>query len=67
MGESGCGKSTLARLITMIEPPTAGSFRIGDTVVDKDEHIRADSTLEKLSTRSPPLEPTTAHVRKRQQ
>ncbi len=36
VGESGCGKSTLARLITMIEPPTAGSFRIGDTVVDKE-------------------------------
>ena len=26
VGESGCGKSTLARLITLIEPPTAGSF-----------------------------------------
>jgi dipeptide transport system ATP-binding protein len=25
VGESGCGKSTLARLITLIEPPTAGS------------------------------------------
>ena len=24
VGESGCGKSTLARLLTMIEPPTAG-------------------------------------------
>lgn len=28
VGESGCGKSTLARLITMIEPPTAGSLNI---------------------------------------
>ena len=26
VGESGCGKSTLARLITMIERPTAGSL-----------------------------------------
>jgi len=26
VGESGCGKSTLARLITLIESPTAGSF-----------------------------------------
>ena len=26
VGESGCRKSTLARLITMIEPPTAGSL-----------------------------------------
>ena len=29
VGESGCGKSTLARLVTMIEEPTAGSLRIG--------------------------------------
>jgi dipeptide transport system ATP-binding protein len=28
VGESGCGKSTLARLVTMIEPPTAGSLNI---------------------------------------
>ncbi|PLX34710.1 MAG: dipeptide ABC transporter ATP-binding protein [Hyphomicrobiales bacterium] len=28
VGESGCGKSTLARLITMIEEPTAGGFSI---------------------------------------
>jgi len=29
VGESGCGKSTLARLVTMIEEPTAGSLNIG--------------------------------------
>jgi dipeptide transport system ATP-binding protein len=29
VGESGCGKSTLARLLTMIEQPTAGSLTIG--------------------------------------
>lgn len=29
VGESGCGKSTLARVITMIEPPTGGTFSIG--------------------------------------
>lgn len=29
VGESGCGKSTLARLVTMIEEPTAGSLKIG--------------------------------------
>lgn len=29
VGELGCGKSTLARLVTMIEPPTAGSLNIG--------------------------------------
>ena len=28
VGESGCGKSTLARLLTMIEPPTAGALLI---------------------------------------
>ena len=28
VGESGSGKSTLSRLVTLIEPPTAGSLRI---------------------------------------
>ena len=28
VGESGCGKSTLARLVTMIEAPTSGTFTI---------------------------------------
>ena len=27
VGESGCGKSTLARLVTLIEPPSAGELR----------------------------------------
>ncbi len=34
VGESGCGKSTLARLITMIEPPTAGELTIAGSRVD---------------------------------
>ena len=37
VGESGCGKSTLARLVTMIEPPTAGRL-----VVDGMEPAQAD-------------------------
>ena len=28
VGESGCGKSTLARMVTMIDKPTAGTLRI---------------------------------------
>ncbi len=28
VGESGCGKSTLARLLTLIEPPSAGALQI---------------------------------------
>ncbi len=31
VGESGCGKSTLARLVTMIENPTAGQLNIAGT------------------------------------
>ena len=28
VGESGCGKSTLARMVTMIEEPTAGTLTL---------------------------------------
>ena len=39
VGESGCGKSTLARLISMIEAPSAGSLRIGgDEVTTASAH-----------------------------
>jgi len=33
VGEAGCGKSTLARLITMIEEPTSGTFMISGEAV----------------------------------
>jgi len=29
VGESGCGKSTLARMVSLIETPTAGQLRLG--------------------------------------
>ena len=29
VGESGCGKSTLARMVSLIEIPTAGELRLG--------------------------------------
>jgi dipeptide transport system ATP-binding protein len=31
VGESGCGKSTLARIVALIERPTAGELRLGAT------------------------------------
>ncbi len=41
VGESGCGKSTLARMVTMIEEPTAGSLVIdGVTVTTASPHAR---------------------------
>ena len=33
VGESGCGKSTLARLVTLIEPPSAGELAIDGVAV----------------------------------
>ncbi|MGH1331360.1 MAG: ABC transporter ATP-binding protein [Paracoccaceae bacterium] len=37
VGESGCGKSTLARMVTMIEAPTAGTLMLnGQTVTPQD-------------------------------
>lgn len=41
VGESGCGKSTLARIVTMIEPPTAGRLVVnGEDVTSADRDRR---------------------------
>lgn len=34
VGESGCGKSTLARIVTLIDPATAGSMLIDGETID---------------------------------
>ncbi|MGI9500091.1 MAG: dipeptide ABC transporter ATP-binding protein [Geminicoccaceae bacterium] len=41
VGESGCGKSTLARLVTLIEPATAGALTLdGINIADASEEQR---------------------------
>jgi dipeptide transport system ATP-binding protein len=40
VGESGCGKSTLARMITLIDPPTAGEILIDGAPVNADHVTR---------------------------
>lgn len=44
VGESGCGKSSLARVVTMIEEPTSGSFSIGgvDASPENKARLRTD-------------------------
>ncbi len=46
VGESGCGKSTLARVLTLIEPPTSGTFTLNGT------SINASSTSASQSLRT---------------
>ncbi len=41
VGESGCGKSTLARMITLIETPTAGALTLGGIDVLKNHDKKA--------------------------
>ena len=49
VGESGCGKSTLARMVSLIEPPTAGQLQIGKVDVmqaGKQEHHALRRTVQ---------------------
>ncbi|MCB1365027.1 MAG: dipeptide ABC transporter ATP-binding protein [Rhodobacteraceae bacterium] len=46
VGESGCGKSTLARLVTLIEEPTAGDLRIRGTEVTPDQWAGLRSSVQ---------------------
>jgi len=50
VGESGCGKSTLARMVTMIEPPSAGMLKIDGVdvsqPVDRDAAKRLRQTVQ---------------------
>lgn len=39
VGESGCGKSTLARVVTMIETPTAGALNLDGHVISSDNPL----------------------------
>lgn len=43
VGESGCGKSTLARLLTLIEAPTAGTFSVNGTTADITDKVQLKS------------------------
>lgn len=45
VGESGCGKSTLARLLTLIETPTAGELIIDGTDVSIARQAQAQAKL----------------------
>ena len=46
VGESGCGKSTLARLVTLIEEPTAGTFEIGGIPATPDNWARLRDSVQ---------------------
>jgi len=46
VGESGCGKSTLARLVTMIEAPTSGTFSIDGTEAEPHHYARLRTSVQ---------------------
>ena len=46
VGESGCGKSTLARVVTMIEPPSAGTLYVDGHLVDAEAKLSAKARAE---------------------
>ena len=49
VGESGCGKSTLARLVALIEPPSAGGLRLVGTdaiTATKETRVRLRQTVQ---------------------
>lgn len=48
VGESGCGKSTMARLVTMIETPSAGELRYDGTPIDLTDKARAKTLRPKV-------------------
>ena len=51
VGESGCGKSTLARLLTMIEPPSAGLLRVEGLNVQDTLQASGSDTARRLLRR----------------
>lgn len=46
VGESGCGKSTLARLITMIEEPTSGTFSVNGIEAEPQHHAELRTSVQ---------------------
>src|SRR4051812_9752093 len=52
IGPSGCGKSTLLRCINLLEEPTKGTLRVGDTSVRFGEGARSLSTREQAQFRA---------------
>ena len=52
IGPSGCGKSTLLRCINLLEEPTRGTLRIGNTAVRFGQGAKAMSTREQARFRA---------------